>query len=112
MNKRYRLRNNREFKKVYDGGKNFWNRNLILYRKRNKLQETRLGITITKKFGNAVTRNRVKRRLKEIYRMNLYRVRDGYDIIIIPKKNVIDLSYEDLKSALEHILKISKLLKE
>ena len=112
MDKKYRLRNNREFKNVYDGGKNFWNRNLILYRKKNALQVTRLGITITKKFGNAVIRNRTRRRLREIYRLKLYRIRDGYDIIIIPKKNVMDLSHEDLDSALEHILRISKLIKE
>ena len=112
MDKRYRLRNNREFKKVYNNGNNYWNRNLILYKKKNDLEETRLGITITKKFGNAVVRNRVRRRLNEIYRLNLYRIKDGYDLVIIPKKNVIDLPYEKLKSALEHILKISKMLKE
>src|SRR5699024_3264048 len=111
MDKRYRLRNNREFKKVFDNGKNFWNRNLILYRKKNDLDRTRLGITITRKFGNAVVRNRVRRRLNEIYRLNLYRINDGYDLVIIPKKNAVDLSYEELKSALEHILKISKVLK-
>lgn len=112
MDKRYRLRNNREFKKVYSNGKNFWNRNLILYKRKNEFEETRLGITITKKFGNAVTRNRARRRLSEIYRLKLHRIKDGYDIVIIPKKNVIDLSYDELKSALEHILKISRLLKD
>lgn len=112
MDKKYRLRNNREFKTVYNKGKNFWNRNLILYKKKNDLKETRLGITITKKFGNAVIRNRVRRRINEIYRLNLYRIKDGYDLVIIPKKNVIDISHEELKSALEHILKISRMLKE
>lgn len=112
MDKKYRLRNNREFKIVYNKGRNFWNRNLILYKSKNDLKETRLGITITKKFGNAVIRNRVRRRINEIYRLNLYRIKDGYDLVIIPKKNVIDISYEELESALEHILKISKMLKE
>ena len=112
MDRKYRLRNNREFKTVYSKGKNFWNRNLILYKKKNELEESRLGITITKKFGNAVTRNRVRRRISEIYRLNLYRIKKGYDLVIIPKKNVIDLSNKDLKSALEHILRISKMFKE
>lgn len=112
MDKKYRLRNNREFQIVYSKGRNFWNRNLILYKKKNELEETRLGITITKKFGNAVTRNRVRRRISEIYRLNLYRIKEGYDLVIIPKKNVIDLPYEDLKSALEHIMRISKMFKE
>ncbi|WFA08316.1 ribonuclease P protein component [Tissierella sp. Yu-01] len=111
MEKRYRLRKNLEFRKVYNNGKNFWNRNLVLYIRKNDLEETRLGLTITKKVGNAVVRNKIRRRLKEIYRLNLYRVKDGYDLIIIPKKNVVDISYKELESALIHILKISGMLK-
>lgn len=112
MEKKFRLRKNMEFKKVYSTGKNFWNRNLVLYVRKNNLEETRLGITITKKIGNAVTRNRIRRRIKEIYRLNIHRIKDGYDLIFIPKKNVIDISYKELESALIHILKISKMLKD
>lgn len=112
MDKSYRLRNNKEFKLVYKNGKNFWNRNLILYRRKNDLEVTRLGITITKKFGNAVLRNKIRRRLSEIYRINLYCIKEGYDLVIIPKKNVVDLSHQELESALKHILKISKMLKD
>lgn len=112
MDKRYRLRNNREFKLVYNNGKNYWNRNLILYKRKNDLEVTRLGITLTKKFGNAVLRNKTRRRLSEIYRQKLDRLKDGYDLVIIPKKNVTELSTRELESALEHILKISKMLKE
>lgn len=112
MEKKFRLRKNAEFKKVYIGGKNFWNRNLILYIKKNKLEESRFGITITKKIGNAVVRNKIRRRVKEIYRLNLYRIKDGYDLILLPKKNVVDISYKELESALIHILKISGMLKD
>lgn len=112
MEKKFRLRKNAEFKKVYIGGKNFWNRNLILYIKKNKLEESRFGITITKKIGNAVVRNKIRRRVKEIYRLNLHRIKDGYDLILLPKKNVVDISYKELESALIHILKISGMLKD
>jgi len=112
MEKRYKLRKNMEFKKVYSGGKNFWNRNLILYIRKNKLEESRFGVTITKKIGNAVVRNKIKRRIKEIYRLNMYRIKDGYDLIFIPKKNVVDISYKELESALIHILKLSNMLKD
>ena len=112
MEKKFRLRKNMEFKKVYTGGKNYWNRNLILYVRINKLEESRLGITITKKIGNAVVRNKIRRRIKEIYRLNSYRIKNGYDLVFIPKKNVVDISYKELDSALIHILKISGVLKD
>ena len=112
MEKKYRLRKNLEFKRVYSGGKNYWNRNLTLYIKKNNMEETRLGITITKKIGNAVVRNRIKRRIKEIYRKKFFRIKSGYDLIFIPKKNVVDISYKELESAIIHILKLSNMLKD
>lgn len=112
MEKKYRLRKNMDFKKVYSSRKNYWNRNLTLYIRKNKLDESRFGVTITKKIGNAVVRNKIKRRIKEIYRLNLYRIKDGYDLVFIPKKNVVDISYIELESALIHILKISNMFKD
>ena len=76
------------------------------------MEETRLGITITKKIGNAVVRNRIKRRIKEIYRKKFFRIKSGYDLIFIPKKNVVDISYKELESAIIHILKLSNMLKD
>ncbi len=110
MNKKNRLRKNMEFKKVYKSGKNYWNRNLILYVKKNGLEETRIGISITKKVGNAVTRNKLKRRIRELNRENLNDIKKGYDLIIIPKKNAVDLSFKELESAIRHIYKVSGLL--
>lgn len=112
MEKKYRLRSNIEFKKVYSVGKNYWNRNLTLFVKKNGLENSRVGFTITKKIGNSVVRNKIRRRMKEIYRLNLYRIKDGYDLVFIPKKNVIDISYKELESAMIHILKISGTLRD
>lgn len=108
----YRLRNNMEFKKVYNGGKNYWNRNLILYAKKNNMEYTRVGYSITKKIGNSVVRNKVRRRMKEIYRLNFDNLKDGYDLIFIPKRNVVDISYKEMESAMLHILRLSKVLKK
>ncbi len=112
MDKKYRLRKNLEFKRVYSGGKNYWNKNLTLYVKKNNLDESRFGITITKKIGCAVVRNRIRRRIKEIYRLNFHRIKSGYDLVFIPKKNVQEISYKQLESAIMHILKISHMLKD
>lgn len=112
MDKKYRLRKNMEFKRVYNGGKSYWNRNLILYVKKNGLENSRIGITITKKIGDAVVRNRIRRRMKEIYRLKLGNIKVGYDLIFIPKKNVVGLSYKDLESAMIHITGIARILKD
>lgn len=112
MDKIYRLRNNMEFKKVYNGGKNYWNRNLILYVRKNNMISSRVGYSITKKIGNSVVRNKVRRRMKEIYRLNFNNIKEGYDLIFIPKKNIVDISYKELESAMLHIMKLSKVYKE
>lgn len=110
MDKIYRLRNNMEFKQVYEDGKNYWNRNLILYVKKNGLEYSRVGYSITKKIGNSVVRNKVRRRMKEIYRLNFNQIKGGYDFIFIPKRNIVDISYEEMESAMIHIMKLAKVL--
>lgn len=107
MKKENRLRKNMEFKKVYKSGKNYWNRNLIVYVRRNGTDKTRIGISITKKVGDAVVRNKLKRRIREVSRVYLPNLRKGYDLIFIPKKNAVDLSFAELESAIMHIYRIS-----
>src|SRR5699024_8904798 len=97
MEKTYRLRNNEDFKTVYRRGKNYWNRNLAMYIMKNDLDNSRIGFSITKKFGNSVKRNRARRRMSEICRQNFDNIKEGYDIIIIPKKNVMDITHEQLE---------------
>ncbi len=111
MDKRNRLRKNEDFKKVYKYGKNYYNRNLIMYVMKNELENTRIGFTVSKKVGNSVVRNRVKRRIKEIVRRNLRNIKEGYDIILIPKKNVSEINHKELENAIFHIFKLANVLK-
>ncbi len=112
MKKDKRLRTNEDYLNVYRKGKNYWNRNLTMYVKKNNLENSRFGYTITKKIGNSVVRNKVRRQMKEIIRLHLNLIKSGYDIVIIPKKNTVDISYKELESAIMHLLKISKMLKK
>ena len=111
MNKENRLRKNTEFNRVYKFGKNYWNRNLVIYvcKRENESDPTRIGYTITKKIGNAVMRNKIRRRMKEIIRLNFHKIESGYDIIIIPKRNIVDLSYQDLESSMIHIMSLARI---
>lgn len=111
MEKKYRLKKNMEFKKVYSVGKNHWNRNFVLYTRKNNLDETRVGFTITKKHGNAVVRNRIRRQMKEAYRLNFHNVKMGYDLVFIPKKNITTISYKELEGSMIHIMKIAKVFR-
>lgn len=101
-----------EFKRVYSRGKTYWNRNLVLYVRKNELGYNRVGYSITKKVGNSVVRNKIKRRMKEIYRLNFQNLKGNYDMIFIPKKNVVDISYKDLESAMFHILGLARIVKK
>lgn len=111
MEKKHRLRKNTEFKRAYVKGKNYWNRNFKLYVKKNDLNYTRFGIVVTKKLGKAVVRNKIKRRIREINKDLLPYINSGHDIVLIPKKNTVDLSYEELKKSVEHIYNLAGILK-
>lgn len=112
MKKNNRLRTNQDFLDIYRNGKNYWNRNLTIYVKKNNLEVSRFGYSITKKIGNSVERNKIRRKMKEIIRLNLDCIKQGYDIIIIPKKNTVDIKYKELENAILHLLKLSRMLKK
>ena len=107
MEKRIRLRRNQDFKKVYARGKPVRNRSFVLIVKNNGLDHPRVGFSITKKMGNAVTRNRLKRRLREIVRLYRHKLGRPIDIVVIPKQNTLELDYKKLESQLHHALKLA-----
>ena len=70
------IKNNREFVRVYKKGKFFAGKYIVLYILQNGLNINRLGITASKKTGNSVKRNRIKRLIRENYRLNEETVSD------------------------------------
>ena len=72
---------------------------LVLYTKKNRLNQNRVGITVSKKLGGAVVRNRVRRRLREVYRLNENRFLPGYDIVVVARSRAVDASFEELTCA-------------
>lgn len=112
MDKKYRLRKRREFNNTYRRGKSLANRCLVLVYRKNKLNITRVGFSISKKYGNAVERNRIKRRLREIYRKRMVEIRTGYDLIFIVRIGARGTSFAKLEHQMEDLLKRAKLFKE
>jgi ribonuclease P protein component len=105
------IKKNREFSRVYRSGKSRANRLLVLYQRPNKEGLARVGFSISKKVGNAPERNRLKRILKEIYRQQDFDQLIGNDLVFIVRANANGASYQELDSAMKHIMRISKVKK-
>lgn len=111
MEKKLRLKSNRDFRNTYDKGKSFANKYLVIFFRKNGLDNSRLGVAVTKKLGNSVVRNKVKRRIREAYRLNNHRIKEGFDIVILSRVSAKEVGYKEIESALLHLLKLAKLLK-
>lgn len=104
-----KLKKNKDFRYVYKKGKSFATRYLVLYIKKNSLNENRVGYSISKKVGKATVRNKIKRRLKEIIR-KIDKYKKGYDIIFIARNPIVNLHYQDLKKEVYKLLKKVKII--
>ena len=91
----YSLKLNHIFRRLYSTAGQA-NGLLVLYARPNRLGINRIGITAGKKLGKAVVRNRVRRRLREVYRLNEDRFKPGWDIVIVARSRCITASFEKL----------------
>ena len=92
------LKENRVFRRLYAKGKSAVGPAMVLYCRRNGRQENRLGLTVGTKLGGAVVRNRVRRRLREIYRLNEHRLSPGYDIVVVARVRAVRSRYDKLEA--------------
>lgn len=106
------LKLNHVFRKLYNRGDSAVNRYLVLYCQPNHLQENRVGITVGKKLGKAVVRNRARRRLREVYRLNSGRLRQGYDMILVARGRTLTASWKELNDTFLRLCRKLELLED
>lgn len=106
------IRNTKQFNQVYKKGKSIVNKHLVLYYLKNQTAENLVGFSVSKKVGNAVTRNRVKRLMKEVYRLNETSLKKGYDYVFVARVRSKDASFKEVEKAMKSCFKNSQLLKE
>ena len=100
------LRSNRDFQNVFKSGRSYANKYLVMYVSKNQLDGNRLGISVSKKVGNSVVRHRVKRLIKESYRLQENIFNSGLDIVVIARNNAAGFTYQEAESALLHLWKL------
>ena len=91
------LKENRVFRRLYAKGKSAVGPAMVLYCRKNGGKENQLGFTVSTKLGGAVVRNRVRRRLREIYRLNEEKLRPGYDIVVVARVRAVHSRYDQLE---------------
>ena len=90
------LKLNHVFRRLY-GTTAHANSCLVLYARRNRSATNRVGVTVSKKLGGAVVRNRVRRRLREVYRLHETAFQPGWDIVVVARAKAIHTSFSKLE---------------
>jgi ribonuclease P protein component len=113
MKKELRIKRNQDFQTVFQKGRSFANRQFVVYCLEKEGQtDFRIGLSVSKKLGNAVTRNRIKRYIRQA----IFELKDqlayGNDYVIIARKPAADMDFFEIKNSLIHVLKVGKVLKK
>ena len=108
----YRLKKKYQFNYVYRVGKSVGAKYMILYFCPSKNKNVKIGISVSKKVGNAVVRNRTKRRFREVVAPYLEKMKENFNVIVIAKESSKDADYVSLVAEFESLLKKIALIKD
>jgi ribonuclease P protein component len=112
MKKAYRLKKDKEFQLVFKQGESFANRQLVIYfLKKTEQTHFRIGLSVSKKIGNAVMRNQIKRYLRQAFLELDQQIDNTYDVIVIARVPTNKMNFLEIKKSLIHVLTKSHVLK-
>ena len=104
------VKENRDYNRIIKENRPFKYKDYVIYIDKKEPSIYRFGFSVGKKVGNAVTRNRVKRQIKEIVSQNDYQ--NNFDCIIIVGKGILERNFNEMRDNLNFVLKKLKLVKE
>ena len=104
------LKSNRDFRTVYKSGRSFANKYLVVYLLENNTDRNRLGISVSKKVGNSVVRHRLKRLIKESYRLHENMFNSGLNIVAIARVGADKADFHTIEDALLHVLRLHNVI--
>ena len=104
------LKKNSEFQNVYENGKSYANKYLVMYVLKNDLNRNRIGISVSKKVGNSVIRHRITRLIRESYRLQEDVFNSSLDIVVLARSTAREVGYKEIESALLHLGGLHKII--
>lgn len=104
------LKNTRQFNNVYNKGKYYANKYLVMYVLENDLSFNRVGISVSKKVGNSVVRHRLTRLVRESYRLHEEIFNNSLDIVVVIRKDAALMTYAKIESAFLHLGKLHHII--
>ncbi len=111
MRKNYRVKSEKDFNAIFKRGQSFANRKFVVYMLEKEQKHFRVGISVSKKLGNAVVRNSIKRKIRHVLMQHQKQLVQA-DFVVIARKGVEELDYHQVEQNLLHVLKIAKLYQE
>ncbi len=112
MKRRYRVREDRRFREIRQRGRSYAADALVLCALTNDLGYSRFGFAVNSRIGNAVVRNRIKRRLREAMRLRMGSIAPGWDVVLIARRPIRGLTYAQMDGVCARLLRKAKLLVE
>jgi len=105
------LKLNHVFRRLYHT-KGVADSHLVLYARKNRTDGNRVGVTVSKKLGKAHIRNRTRRRIREVYRLNEEKFQPGWDIVVVARTKAVDAPFDALTESYLNLAKKAGLLLE
>ncbi len=113
MKKEQRIKKNEEFSQVFKQGHSVANRQFVLYVLPKEGQVIfRLGLSVSKRVGNAVTRNRVKRYIREVFHSQKDLLEANVDYVVIARKPAATMNLVEVEQSLLHVMRKARILKK
>ena len=112
MKRTMTVKENYEFRRIYAKGRSGVSPYLVVYVRPNRRGRNRLGVTVSTKLGHAVVRNRCRRRLREVYRLEKPQLKTGYDIILVARSRTATAPWPELQKQFRRLCRKVDLMKE
>jgi ribonuclease P protein component len=113
MKKTFRIKKNAEFQEVFKKGKSVANRQFVVYAlKRTGQENFRYGLSVSKKIGNSVKRNQIKRYLRQSFLELSSQIHKDMEFIVIARKPAATMNYAEIKSSIIHVLSLAKVVEK
>lgn len=106
-----KLKKRWEFQRAYQKGSKYWNRYFVIYVFHTHFNNPRLGITVSKKVGKSVQRNRVKRLIRESFRQLRPRIKAECDIVVVGRAAAAWLTCQEAENGLLRLFRSASVLK-